>query len=174
MFDRLLDAVLSVIDKFYFLAVVDQYEGGVLLRFGKYVKTLEPGIHWRIPFGVDRIITASVVYDTMVFEDKVLTLTDGVSISYGVVVGFLVDDPKAFLLEVEGAESALADSVLMEVPRVLSDREFSDLLNPTVMEEVNKELTKSMRVHARRFGIRLQKLAITNLAKTRVLMLLGQ
>ena len=28
---------------------------GVVLRFGKYLKTVEPGLHFKLPFGVDMV-----------------------------------------------------------------------------------------------------------------------
>jgi membrane protease subunit HflK len=33
---------------------------GVVLRFGKYIKTVEPGLHFKIPFGVDRVYKVPV------------------------------------------------------------------------------------------------------------------
>ena len=34
--------------------VVDQTEQAVILRFGKYLKTVGPGLQFKIPFGVDK------------------------------------------------------------------------------------------------------------------------
>src|SRR5438874_10276320 len=28
---------------------------GVVLRFGKFLKTVEPGLHFKFPFGIDRV-----------------------------------------------------------------------------------------------------------------------
>lgn len=33
--------------------VVDQTEQAVILRFGKYLKTVGPGLQFKIPFGID-------------------------------------------------------------------------------------------------------------------------
>ena len=29
---------------------------GVVLRFGKFLKTVEPGLHFKLPFGIDEVI----------------------------------------------------------------------------------------------------------------------
>ncbi len=36
---------------------VEAQEEGVVLRFGRYLKTSPPGLHWRLPFGIDRVQT---------------------------------------------------------------------------------------------------------------------
>jgi len=35
---------------------INPNEQGLVLRFGKYIKTTEPGLHFKIPMGVDRVI----------------------------------------------------------------------------------------------------------------------
>lgn len=44
-------AVLWVASGFY---VVDAREGAVVLRFGRYVQTTEPGLHWRMPWPIEQ------------------------------------------------------------------------------------------------------------------------
>jgi membrane protease subunit HflK len=34
--------------------VVDQTEQGVVLRFGRYLRSAEPGLHFKLPFGIDK------------------------------------------------------------------------------------------------------------------------
>jgi membrane protease subunit HflK len=58
--------VLVALSGFY---IVDPAERGVVLRFGKYVETTTPGLHWRFPFlesvepvNVERIRTVEVGY----------------------------------------------------------------------------------------------------------------
>ena len=34
--------------------IVDQTEDAVITRFGKYYTTLGPGLHFKIPFGIDK------------------------------------------------------------------------------------------------------------------------
>jgi modulator of FtsH protease HflK len=39
---------------------IDPEERGVVLRFGKYNRTLDPGLHFKIPFGLDRVYKVPV------------------------------------------------------------------------------------------------------------------
>src|SRR3972149_3091738 len=34
--------------------MIDQKEQGVILRFGKYVRLVEPGLHMKLPFWIER------------------------------------------------------------------------------------------------------------------------
>lgn len=49
--------------------VVDQTEQAVVLRFGRYVRTAAPGLHFKLPFGIERNINVPT--------QKVQTLTFG-------------------------------------------------------------------------------------------------
>ena len=40
--------------------IVDQAEEAVLTRFGKYLTTTEPGLHFKLPFGIDRAYLVKV------------------------------------------------------------------------------------------------------------------
>ncbi|MDY6915361.1 MAG: SPFH domain-containing protein, partial [Candidatus Cloacimonadota bacterium] len=37
------------------LYTVNPEEVGVIQRFGKYLKTTDPGLHFKIPFGIDKL-----------------------------------------------------------------------------------------------------------------------
>jgi regulator of protease activity HflC (stomatin/prohibitin superfamily) len=47
MFERVLDFLASFWNVLRPLVVVDDYEGGVILRFGRYKRDLTPGLHWK-------------------------------------------------------------------------------------------------------------------------------
>jgi membrane protease subunit HflK len=42
------------------LYTVNPEEVGVIQRFGKYISTTEPGLHFKIPFGVDKLTKVKV------------------------------------------------------------------------------------------------------------------
>jgi len=42
------------------LYTINPEEVGVIQRFGKYVATTEPGLHFKIPFGVDTLTKVKV------------------------------------------------------------------------------------------------------------------
>ncbi len=45
-------AVIALLTAFYTVQAESQ---GVVLRFGKYIKTVEPGLKFKLPFGIDTV-----------------------------------------------------------------------------------------------------------------------
>jgi modulator of FtsH protease HflK len=53
-------AILALIVLVTSWVTIDPEERGVVLRFGKYNRTLDPGLHFKIPFGLDRVYKVPV------------------------------------------------------------------------------------------------------------------
>ena len=81
------------------IRIIFEYKLALKFRFGKFVKTLEPGFRWIIPFIetiqiVDiRVITINIVSQEVMTEDNVPCSIDG-------VVFFKVNSPEKAILEV--------------------------------------------------------------------------
>lgn len=99
--NKLVDFILSILRLFQAWTVVDQFEGGVRLRLGKYSGNLTPGFHLMIPGYVDRAMTVSMVPGNFGMEEQSLSTKDGVEIVISVAVKYRVVDPVEFLLGVE-------------------------------------------------------------------------
>jgi membrane protease subunit HflK len=50
-------AIIGVVSSFF---TVKANEEAVILRFGRYVETVGPGLHYKLPFGIDRALPAEV------------------------------------------------------------------------------------------------------------------
>jgi membrane protease subunit HflK len=100
--------------------IIDAGQRGLVLRFGQYVETTEPGPRWHLPWpiesrevvNVDQVRTVEVGYRTSV-KSKVLKeslmLTDDENIiDLQFAVQYILKDPKAFLF----VNRAPEDSVL--------------------------------------------------------------
>ena len=113
------------------IRIIFEYKRALKFRFGKYVKTLNPGFRWIIPL-VDtiqvvdiRVITINIVSQEVMTEDNVPCSIDG-------VVFFKVVDPEMAVLEVEEynfaitqlSQAALRDVCgKVELDTILSKRE---------------------------------------------------
>jgi regulator of protease activity HflC (stomatin/prohibitin superfamily) len=77
------------------IKIVRQYERGVVLRFGRLVRTREPGFNLIIPI-VDRMIKVELRVVTMVVEPQVVITKDNVTIKVDAVVYFMGRTPRRF------------------------------------------------------------------------------
>jgi regulator of protease activity HflC (stomatin/prohibitin superfamily) len=124
-------SVLTALFLFGGIRVIFEYKRALKFRFGKYIKTLEPGLRWIIPIVetvqvVDiRVITINIDSQEVMTEDNVPCSIDG-------VVFFRVKDPEKAVLEVEKfnfaimqlAQAALRDVCgKVELDTILSNRE---------------------------------------------------
>ena len=53
-------AVLILALAFTSFYTIDPEETGMVLRFGKYVRGTSPGLHFKIPFGVERVLKVPI------------------------------------------------------------------------------------------------------------------
>ena len=75
MFDKLVDVLLEWIKEIVPIVIVPAYEDGIILRFGKYYKTMSPGVYFKIPF-FDEILTFHTVMTTLALPAQSLYTSD--------------------------------------------------------------------------------------------------
>ena len=98
--------------------IIDETERGVVLRFGEYSRTLQPGINLTLPRPIESLNKVSISSRSV--EDRGHMLTEDENlVEFDYEVQFRVLEPQDFLFEVrspeltlkEAAESALRESV---------------------------------------------------------------
>jgi regulator of protease activity HflC (stomatin/prohibitin superfamily) len=169
MLDRLLDFLIQFIELFRFWAVIKQYEAGVLLRLGKFVRTVECGIHWRIPFGVDEYITDYIVPMTYSLGNESVTTADGRSIGFHAVVTSRVRDIQKAILEIHDVDHAVRDACSGEIGRVLRESTWQEVLAPDILDR----LTSACRRRGFRYGIEILSVQLAGLTLCKTLRLMS-
>ena len=64
MFDKLIEFLLNIIEDIMPVFFVKQYNNGILLRMGKFVRIVKPGVVFKIPF-LDKIEVVTIVTTTL-------------------------------------------------------------------------------------------------------------
>ena len=97
--------------------VVDEQERGVVLRFGEYIATIEPGLRWQ-PYFIDRVIVINVTR-VRSFSARGIMLTKNENIvDVTVEVQYDINDAPSFALQVRDPEMSIrqaTDSALRHV-----------------------------------------------------------
>lgn len=165
MFDRIIDLLLQWIAFFIPFVVIDEFERAVVLRFGRYHRTLEPGFHWIIPFEIERCIADNVVPRTVNLQAQSLTTVDGRLVVLGAVVTCQIYDIKVATLEVEGVDHALQDACYGAVGLAVASRTYDEIR----AEGFSHELTKACRRAAKNFGIDIMRVQLSDLTLAKTL-----
>ncbi|MEW1636831.1 slipin family protein [Streptomyces sp. NPDC093801] len=111
------------------VAVVRQYERGVVFRFGRLHNVRNPGIRFMIPL-VDRMWKVSLRTVTMPIASQQVITRDNVSIGVAAVAYFRRVDPVKSIVEIEDVSSAInhiaQTTVRNVVGRSLLDQVLTD------------------------------------------------
>jgi len=132
------------------IKIVRQYERGVILRFGRLIKTREPGFNMIIPI-VDRMIKVELRVVTMVVEPQVVITKDNVTIKVDAVVYFMVKDPVKAILQVADYIKATTQIALTTLRSVLGQSDLDELLFERT--KINKRLSEIIDQHTEPWGV---------------------
>lgn len=132
------------------IKIVRQYERGVVLRFGRLIKTRGPGFNLIIPI-VDRMIKVDLRTVTMVVEPQVVITKDNVTIKVDAVVYFMVMDPVKAVIQVADFIKATSQIALTTLRSVLGQSDLDELLFER--DKINKRLREIIDQHTEPWGV---------------------
>lgn len=110
----LIPLFLIIVVFFSTIRIVQQYEQAVVLRLGRYTRSLEPGIHFVIPI-IDSVRKIDMRVRVQNVENQDIITKDSVPVTLNAVVYYQVVNAQKALLEVEDyrkATSTLAQTIL--------------------------------------------------------------
>ena len=127
--------------------IVDQTEQAVITRFGRFVSIREPGLHFKLPFGIDRNYTVNVrtvqteefgfrtttrggnfpSYSSQTTESVMLT-GDLNIIDVEWIIQYRVIDPKAWTFNVNERTSTIRDVSRSAINMLVGDRAIMDIM----------------------------------------------
>lgn len=168
MLDRLVDILASWVDLLRFVAIVNEYEAGVVLRFGVRHRPAAPGLHFFWPFGIESLHHHPIVVDTQELGEQSLTTKDGRSVSLTGVVTFRVVDVEAALLRVQGERQALVDSGV----GVIGVQVLASTWVEVISEDFWNDVTIKVRRKARRYGIYVEQVTFRDLCASKTFRIL--
>lgn len=158
MFDKLIDLIVTFIHDILPFKIVDQWEEGVHLRFGKFKKVVKPGLRCKISF-FDQIITTPVITQTVNLSPQTLTTLDEKSIVLTSIVRYHIHDVEKFLLGVMHANDVLIDTTQGIIRDMVENTKWEELIDLTniVTPEVNTEVNK--------WGITIEQVSFPDLGQ---------
>ena len=162
MFDKLVELLTNWWLEIKPLVIIRDYEEAVLLRFGKFKSVLKPGLHFKLPL-FDEVIDQHVVVTTLSLDAQSLYTKDKQNIVVKGVIKYKIGDVKIFLLEVWDAQDALSDMASSIIKNVI----MAMTLDECTDSEIDNTLTKKVRVEAKKWGVEVQQVTLTDLAPIR-------
>jgi regulator of protease activity HflC (stomatin/prohibitin superfamily) len=121
------------------LRVVNQYERGIVLTFGKYTSTRNPGLTWIFP-GVQRMIKIDIRIATVDIPQQEAITKDNVPVGINAVVYFQVIRAEEAFLKVQDYPRAISQYAQAALRDVIGGVELDVLLTErdTTADEIKK------------------------------------
>ncbi|MBV8141063.1 MAG: FtsH protease activity modulator HflK [Verrucomicrobia bacterium] len=156
---------------------------GVVLRFGKFLKTVEPGLHFKLPFGIDGVtvlptrrqlklefgfttpgyLTNPVQSSEDPDEEKSMVTGDLNAALVEWVVQYRIEDPRQYLFDVRNPAETLRDLSEAAMREVIGDRTVDELIT-IGRQDIEIEALARMQELSKRYqlGIRVDQVQLKN------------
>ena len=117
--------LLLLIDITY---LVDQQERGVVMRFGRYEKTLQPGLNFVFPSLIDKVVTVNVGQVRSITHKASMLTQDENIVDVEVAVQWRISDPADFIFNVKDPALTLRQVTESAVRAVIGQSELDYVL----------------------------------------------
>lgn len=144
--------------------IMREWEGGVVLRMGRFHRELKKGLNWKWPF-IEESHTIIITRDTFKLNNIDFTTADGITASVGATVEFEISDVTQFLVYTNEAISNAKDISSGLIPYHLSDYNWEEAPKKTTATKIKNKLKERL-VDS---GISVKDLILGTMTKSRVM-----
>jgi regulator of protease activity HflC (stomatin/prohibitin superfamily) len=135
------------------VAIVREYERGVVFRFGKIRKVRDPGIRFMIPLA-DNMLKVSLRTITKPIQSQQIITKDNVSIGVAAVAYYRRVDPVKSIIEIESVKEAIDQIAQTTVRNVVGRSSLDQVLSET--EALNVAIKEILDTTSERWGVLVQ------------------
>jgi membrane protease subunit HflK len=108
--------------------VVDEQERGVVLRFGEYSRTAEPGVGWRVPWPFESLERINVTQVRQITDRQSMLTKDENIVDVELTVQYRVSSAEDFLFNVDNPDLTLQQATKSAVRETVGRSEMDFIL----------------------------------------------
>lgn len=132
------------------LRTVQQYQKGVVFRFGKIVGIKEPGLNWIIPF-IDQVRKVDFRTVTLPVPTQKIITRDNVSVDVSAVAYYKIVDPIKSIVAIENVMSAINQIAQTSIRNIVGKFQLDEILSER--EQINKSIAGVLDAHTEAWGV---------------------
>jgi regulator of protease activity HflC (stomatin/prohibitin superfamily) len=132
------------------LKTVQQYQKGIVFRFGKIVKTKDPGLNWILPI-FDSMIRIDMRVITLPVPPQKIITKDNVSVDISAVAYYKVVDPVKAIVAVQNVRDAIDQIAQTSLRNVVGKFQLDEILSER--DTINAEITKILDAYTEQWGV---------------------
>lgn len=150
--------IFVVITVFKAVRIIPQARAGIVERLGKYQTTLNPGLHFVVPF-IDRVLPLIDLREQVVsFPSQSVITEDNLVVGIDTVVYFQVTDSRAATYEITNYIHAVDELTSATLRNVVGGLNLEQTL--TSRDQINAELRGVLDSTTGRWGLRVSRVDI--------------
>jgi len=176
---------LLAIGLFTMIYTVQAESQGVVLRFGRYSKTVDPGLRFKLPFGIDKVFIVPVkrqmkqefgfgtVGATNPYQynpskeeqeqEKSMVTGDLNTATVEWIVQYRIDDPRSYLFKVHNPDDTLRDVSESVMRTVVGDRTVDEVITIGRQEIESEALSRLQeKVNQYELGLSIDQVQLKN------------
>ena len=139
--------------------VIDEQERAVVLRFGRYHQTLDPGLNWK-PRLMDQVVPVNVTKERQyASEGRMLTQDENI-VELQIVVQYNISDVKSFVLNVRDPEFSLRQATESALRHVVGSTRLDQVLSEG-RGQISDEVKVKLQSYLDNYGTGIQVVKIT-------------
>ncbi len=138
--------------------IVHQGEVKVVESFGKFVRTLEPGLHFLIPIIYTVRQRVSLKQVPLEIPPQSAITRDNVIVQIDEAIKYHVTDVRAFVYDNEDAVTAMIQDAQSNLRGIIGKMDLNEVLNGT--EEINVALFESIKDITAGYGLAIDRINI--------------
>ena len=142
------------------IRIVNQYERGIVLRLGKYHRTINPGLRLIVPY-IDKLTKVDVRTTPMDIPKQEVITKDNVTVNVDAVVYFKVLNAEKAVLETTNytyATSTFAQTALRDVT---GNFDLDEILSKR--DEISEKIREIVDVQTDKWGIDIENVKLQNI-----------
>ena len=144
------------------ICIVPQASSWIVEFLGKYYKTWEAGLHFKVPVLFRIVKKVSLKEQVADFEPQPVITKDNVTMMVDSVVFFYIFDPKLFSYGVERPVAAIENLSATTLRNIIGSMTLDETL--TSRDEINGKITTILDEATDKWGIKVSRVEVKNIA----------
>jgi len=143
------------------LYVIRQWEKAAILRFGKIIDTVEPGLHFRVPF-LDVVRRVDMRTQTVDLKGQSAITKDNISVGIDAVVFMTIESPERIITQIVNYRDAVSKYAQTAIRNIIGQYNLDDLLESR--EEIAIQLKDEIDKLSKEWGIDVTRAGLQDIS----------
>jgi len=139
LIERFIDLLVqfwSAISPFF---VVNEFEAAIVLRLGRYHRSIAVGFHWKWPLA-EHVMSVDTVIQIMHLPTQTLLTSDHKSVIVSAIVKYQIRDAKSYILQIMHDTDVLQDTAQGAIKQAIADHGLAQIadIEDVVLRKVRR------------------------------------